>query len=395
MILYADISTLIDMSIFTGIQRVTVEILSRVISNTTWCVQLLHYNPKTSTYQVVEQDYFLKRYVQKDMKAKIKYQDSHLEINQFEKGACFLDIDSSWMSQVKRSFLLPLLKQQGVIIVTHVYDVIPINFPQYCHQQTIFNFMDYITAHLQYSDYFLANAKATLEDLQNLAEKLQLPDIKGSVVPLGADFQKMHSYTEKDLNKKIVEAALKENYVLMVGTIEPRKNHKLLLEAFSNYLKDEQVNIILAGRSGWDMETFEDELARNPLLNKRIFHFKSVSDSEIDYLYKNAFLVAFLSYSEGFGLPIIEAFQKGAPVIASEMKVSREIGGDYCEYFEQDNAKELAKLIQKYLANPEKRRNQIEKIEKYRTTTWDESAKILITELEMEVATRNGTDINL
>jgi glycosyltransferase involved in cell wall biosynthesis len=376
MILYADISTLIDLPILTGIQRVTVELLSRLDKITDWDIKLLHYDPEKGNYRTVERPSFERRYVRKENGAKLVYLEETITFEQFARGSIFLDIDSAWMSQVKRSFLLPILKGNGVKIVAHIYDIIPINFPQYCHQWIIFNFMEYIAAHLKYADFFLANAQATIDDLQELAVKIDTPVIRGAVVPLGADFSSMIGYQLSEVDKTIVEIARKEKYILMVGTIEPRKNQKLLLDAFENYLTDAPINIVFAGRIGWDMEEFEERLRRHPLKNIRIFQLENVNDIGIDFLYKNTFLVAFLSYSEGFGLPIIEAFQKGAPVIASDMKVSREIAGDYCDYFKQDDAAALADLIKKYLENPEIRAERVDRIKDFPVVTWDDSAEI-------------------
>lgn len=376
MILYADISTLIDLPMLTGIQRVTVELLSRLNKITDWDIKLLHYDLQKGNYRTVEQSSFVHRYVSKKKGAKLIYLEETITFERFHRGSIFLDIDSAWMSQVKRCFLLPILKRNGVKIVANIYDVIPINFPQYCHQWTIFNFMEYIAAHLTYADFFLANAQATIDDLQELAMKINTPAIRGAVVPLGADFNSMRGYHFSEVDKTIVEIARKGKYILMVGTIEPRKNHKLLLEAFDNYLTETPINIVFAGRIGWDMEEFEERLRKHPLKNKRIFQLENVDDIGIDFLYKNTFLVAFLSYSEGFGLPLIEAFQKGAPVIASDMKVSREIAGDYCDYFKQDDAAALADMIKKYLENPGIRAERVHRIMDFPVVTWNDSAEI-------------------
>jgi glycosyltransferase involved in cell wall biosynthesis len=376
MIFYADISTLIELPFLTGIQRVTVELLSRLHKITDWDIKLLHYDPEKGSYRTVERLSFERRYVRKETAVKPVYLEEIIMLEQFSSGSIFLDIDSAWMSKVRRSFLLPILKGNGVKIVAHIYDVIPIKFPQYCYQWTIFNFMDYIAAHLTYADFFLANAQATIDDLQELAVKLDTPAIRGAVVPLGADFSIMREFKLSEVDKTIVEIARKEKYILMVGTIEPRKNHKLLLDAFEYYLTDTPINIVFAGRIGWDMDDFEERLRKHPLKNKRIFQLENVNDMGIDFLYKNTFLVAFLSYSEGFGLPIIEAFQKGAPVIASDMKVSREIAGDYCDYVKQDDAAALADMIKKYLENPEIRAERVHRIKDYPVVTWDDSAEI-------------------
>ena len=99
---------------------------------------------------------------------------------------------------------------------------------------------------------------------------------------------------------------------------------------------------------GWDMEEFADKLQHHPDYNTGIFHLEGLDDKAISYLYQHARFLAFCSYTEGFGLPLIEAIMRGTPVIAADISVSREVAGDYCIWFEQDNAEELCEMVNHY-----------------------------------------------
>ena len=110
-------------------------------------------------------------------------------------------------------------------------------------------------------------------------------------------------------------------------------------------LKEQGFNFVIAGRIGWNMEEFVETLRNHPDYNVRVFHFEKASDKDLIYLYQNASYLVFASYEEGFGLPIIEALVRGAKVICADVPVLREIGGEYCIWFEQENAEDLAMKV--------------------------------------------------
>ena len=369
--IYIDVSVLTLATFVTGIQRVTREITIRLIEKEQENVVLLHYNARENIYHRINNDAFCQYYrYGKGVKNKMITRE-RIELSEMTEGDVFFDLDAAWMCRVKRSWLLPILKKQGVRIVAHIYDIISITHPQYCLERGVYNFMDFIGAHLQYADDIIVNAQATVDELQRLTQRLRISLPTCHVVPLGADFAKQEIITEDQVPKNVVEAVQNRPYILMVGTIEPRKNHKLLLEAYDKGLKEMGYNIIMAGYMGWNMEVFEQKLESHPDYGKRIFHFTGLDDKAIAFLYQHAKFLAFCSYTEGFGLPIIEAIQRGTPVLAADVPVLREVGGDYCVWFEQDNAEELCEAVEQNKKNSQYRKIK-EIIDKYISVTWRE-----------------------
>lgn len=369
--IYIDVSVLTLATFVTGIQRVTREITIRLIEKEQENVVLLHYNARENIYHRINNDAFCQYYrYGKGVKNKMITRE-RIELSEMTEGDVFFDLDAAWMCRVKRSWLLPILKKQGVRIVAHIYDIISITHPQYCLERGVYNFMDFIGAHLQYADDIIVNAQATVDELQRFTQRLRISLPTCHVVPLGADFAKQEIITEDQVPKNVVEAVQNRPYILMVGTIEPRKNHKLLLEAYDKGLKEMGYNIIMAGYMGWNMEEFEQKLESHPDYGKRIFHFTGLDDKAIAFLYQHAKFLAFCSYTEGFGLPIIEAIQRGTPVLAADVPVLREVGGDYCVWFEQDNAEELCEAVEQNKKNSQYRKIK-EIIDKYISVTWRE-----------------------
>lgn len=367
--IYIDISVLTLATFITGIQRVAREIILRLLEKGNLEIVLLHYNAKEDAYHIIDNQRFVRYYSGHGGVKNRMITPRRLAIGDMGQGDVFFDLDAVWMCRVRRSYLLPLLKKQGVRIVVHIYDIISITHPQYCLERGVYQFMDYLGAHLQYADEIIVNAQATVDELRLLAERLDIPLPPCHVVPLGADFRQRRQISEEQIPEGVRQAAGGAPYILMVGTIEPRKNHKLLLQAYDMGLKQAGYHIILAGYMGWHMEEFQQELQAHPDYNNGIYHFNGLEDSAIDYLYQHARFLAFCSYTEGFGLPLLESIQRGTPVIAADIPVSREVAGGYCDWFRQDDAADLCRVVLEY-EDEERYRQRKESLREYRPTSW-------------------------
>lgn len=370
---FIDVSVLTLATFVTGIQRVTREIAVRLIKDSTIEIVLLHYNAAENTYYRIDNEAFVNFYVHKEGVKEKMISKQQVPLAEIGEGTIFFDLDAAWMCRVKRSYLLPILKEQGAKIIAHIYDIISVTHPQYCLERGVYNFMDFIGAHLQYADEIIVNAKATVDELEKLTGRLGCKLPPCHVVPLGADFREKKEIAASDMDAKLVEAVEAAPFILMVGTIEPRKNHKLLLEAYDEGLKELGYHIIFAGYLGWNMEEFAEKLHAHPDFGTKIHHFEGLNDDAISYLYQHAKFLAFCSYTEGFGLPIIEAIQRGTPVLAANVPVLREVGGEYCVWFEQDNAEGLIEKIKEYTADENSYREKRAGISNYRVTSWEET----------------------
>jgi len=138
-----------------------------------------------------------------------------------------------------------------------------------------------------------------------------------------------------------VETAPAAPYFLFVGTLEPRKNLDKLLEAWHEVRRHHAVDLVLAGRPRADAP----ELRPEPGLRLA----GEVADSELPALYSGALAFVYPSLYEGFGLPVLEAMQCGAPVIAS--RAVEEAAGDAAIY--ADTPHELAGAMSELASRPE------------------------------------------
>jgi glycosyltransferase involved in cell wall biosynthesis len=118
-------------------------------------------------------------------------------------------------------------------------------------------------------------------------------------------------------------------YWLSVGTIEPRKNQRMLLQAFKEYISagGRPMPLVLAGGEGWRMQGFPEEV-RDAGLGSLVRLTGYVRDDELVWLYRNCYANVYPSLFEGFGLPLLEGMQFGAASIASSNSSLPEVAGD-------------------------------------------------------------------
>lgn len=374
--IYTDLSNLMKVNFITGIQRVVREIIVRMIESGKFDLVLMTYVPEKRVFLRLDNEKFYDCFVYGKTEKNRVVTGEVITPETMRSGAVFFDIDSVWNSRLRRSWLFPILKSRGVKIATQLYDLIPIQHPQYCHENTVLNFMVYIGANIGYADLIITSAKATVKQLDILTDRLGTDRKKAAVVPLGCDFNSKH---DSKPNKAVSDAVSAGRYILMVGTIEPRKNHKLVLDALDAGLG---MNVIFAGRIGWNVAELEQRIRKHSLNGKNLFFFDNAGDDDIDYLYKNAFAVAFPTYNEGFGLPVIEAFQHNTPVFASDIEVLHEVAGDFADYFDNTDYNSFISVVKKYADNPEKYQQLKNSLSEFVPFTWDSSAEAMMEQLE-------------
>lgn len=190
--------------------------------------------------------------------------------------------------------------------------------------------------------------------------------------------EKIYKFIDKEISKKEVFKifGIKERFILFVGTIEPRKNLETLLEAFYILNKKlKEYKLVVAGPWGW---LYSDVLKIIKKLNlkEKIIFTGYVDSSDLLYLYNACDLFAYPSLYEGFGLPVLEAFACGAPVITSNVSSMPEISGGAALLVNPRDSKSLADRMISVIESETLRKELIEKgIRRARCFTWDQAAK--------------------
>lgn len=137
---------------------------------------------------------------------------------------------------------------------------------------------------------------------------------------------------------------------LVVGTVEPRKAHRQVVDAFDLlWQSGSDLNLVIVGKQGWMVDDLAERIRDHGEMGKRLFWLEEISDDALDRLYESSTCLLAPSYGEGFGLPLIEAAMKNLPILARDIPVFREVVGDHAAYFEANVPGDLASAIRTWL----------------------------------------------
>ncbi|BBP62423.1 glycosyltransferase family 1 protein [Pseudomonas sp. St316] len=256
-------------------------------------------------------------------------------------------LDSSWHSDIFP--LAERLKRDGVGIISVVYDLIPLSHPQFCDAGLVKVFNHWFDWIARTADGYIA-ISATIRDQlrQEMVRRIGEQQVQKrwfDYFHLGSELDQINAAHAVD-SKLLRLFKRPEPVFLMVSTIEPRKNHAYLLDAFERaWAAGSKARLCIVGKIGWKCEALIERIERHPHLNSRLFMFNNLADQSLEHAYRHSTALVFPSYVEGFGLPLVEAMQRGLPAMGSDIEVFREIGADFMAYFDLDDPQSLANLV--------------------------------------------------
>lgn len=181
------------------------------------------------------------------------------------------------------------------------------------------------------------------------------------------------------MNQLQAKYKVSENYILFVGTLQPRKNITRLIEAFSKIKKHDtgikDVDLVVIGKKGWLYEEILDAPKKYGVEDEVKF-LEGVTDEELEVFYKHAQCYVLPSLYEGFGLPVLEAMKHGCPVITSNVSSMPEAGGDAALYVDPEDVDDIAQKIVKLVRDKALQNEMVEKGKKQVTKfSWDKAAR--------------------
>ena len=223
------------------------------------------------------------------------------------------------------------------------------------------------------ADGIIAPSNATKNDL---VEHFRVVPQKISVIYEGGDKESnVKPAGEQELEEKY---RVKKPYFLYVGTLQPRKNIETIVDSFLRLAKNESTaKLVLAGGTGWGMDKVLNKI-RKSSFKDRIILTGYVSEEEKAGLYKNAEAFLFPSQYEGFGIPVLESFSYGVPVITAKNSSLPEVGGNAAIYIENVmSPAELEECMKKIFGLSEADRMLLSEkgIQQFNKFTWKKCAR--------------------
>ena len=266
-------------------------------------------------------------------------------------GDILLLLDAAWNNLGDYPRVLQTVKASGGKVVAAVYDILPLLYPALFRLAVAKTFAAWRETIVLQSDAVVAISRATAESVaayERDAGNENPPPI--GWWPLGADFG---AAAPGDSSPKAKRIAAGGAYLLSVGTLEPRKGYPVALDAFERlWTEGRDISYVIVGKAGWNASALRARIRGHKEYDRRLFWFERARDADLRALYAGARAVVSASVAEGFGLPLVEAALHGAPVIASDIPVFREVAGDGARFFRLLDPGSLAAAIDAELDVP-------------------------------------------
>lgn len=275
---------------------------------------------------------------------------------------------------IRHSYLEWLKSFPKMKKVFFIHDTIPLDFPEYCrHEESGRHKLRIYNAHI-YGDVLIVNSQYTADRLEYWRDLWKLRRVPVHVINIGVE-----SIEDKT---QIKPATAETPYFVVLGTIEPRKNHLLLLNVWRSLLETHDPSdipkLLFIGRMGWEVEMVQRLLDRNPRLQEFVEVKHGVKDVDLWPILKGSRALLFPSFVEGWGMPLVEALHHGVPAICSDNPALREAGQDMADYCSPINGEAWKELIIDYTKHPDGRRaEQVQRIKEFKAPTWEEHFQAL------------------
>lgn len=375
--LLVDVSDLACTDRGTGIQRVVKSILGEWLLNPPLDfrvepVFLLLDGQGYRYARIVRQ-----RYVQGDTAVK----DGSLVV--FSPGDILVSLDLLFLNPElvcdKTGHYFRSLQAQGVNIRFVVYDLLPVLMPEYFpegeHHERFGGWLKLVSE----ATGAVCISRSVAQDLESwlIRTGLLRPDFVISHFHIGADIEGIQcSRGLPDSAANTLAQLQARPSFLVVGTIEPRKGQRQMLDAFEwLWAQGVDASLVFVGQQGWKMDDFFERLCQHPENGIRLFWLQGISDEYLLHVYRSVTCLVVSSEGEGFGLPTVEAVRAGLPIIARDLLVNREICGEFVSYFRSDAPGDLGRFLWQWIQNWQN--EVLPDSSKIRFLTWRESAAAL------------------
>ncbi len=251
---------------------------------------------------------------------------------------------------------------RGVAINFLIHDLLPVQKPEFFPVGADSLHVAWLKTIAECATGLICISQAVADALHSwlqINEPVRKTPLPIAVIHHGADISSAPFTGEVIASEQLLTALKTRPSFIMVGTLEPRKGHLQTLAAFELlWQQEEQINLVIVGKAGWNglpdeqRRTIPELLAKlqhHKELDQRLFWLEGISDEYLEQLYAASTCLIAASEGEGFGLPLIEAAQHQLPIIARDIAVFREVAGEHAYYFSGHNAVDLQQALSCWL----------------------------------------------
>ena len=275
----------------------------------------------------------------------------------------------------------------GLRVVLCCHDIIPVVRPDLTLGRITARFREHLKQMVAVADHIVCVSNHTCQDLKRFLSSTETERVpRLSQIRHGSDLPQSNRPVAVSPE---VDEILEHPFVLYVSTLEKRKNHGLLLDAYEELIKEGGLALpilVLVGMAGWGADPMVARLERLASQGAPIRWLRHVTDSDLNLLYRHCLMTVYPSLYEGWGLPVAESLAYGKFCLASSAASIPEVGGDLVDYLAPDDFRAWSRALRHYFLKPDLiglREKAI--VSGYRPPAWSQTAGVILgvaTELE-------------
>ncbi len=271
----------------------------------------------------------------------------------FGRGDTLVPLGATWGHPRHLSCVADLKQRFPVSYLPLLYDLSPIFAAQYCPSDRRESFERWLIGALDLADSWICASSSTADSLNLAARLFGSRQPRSQVVRLDGA---LTAARRADADDKHVLARLNladADYVLLVSTIEPRKNHVAAFDVWRSFLDGflavPPPKLVCAGKLGWMYDGVFRSLECSPSLADHIMMIHSADDATLDALYRNCVCTLYPSRYEGWGLPVTESLCHGKVPVCSDATSLPEAGQEFAIYFDPEKEGALHAALSRVL----------------------------------------------
>ncbi len=362
----------------TGIQRVQLNIIQRALTQHTTVADfaLVYLDRDAQDWVLLTADFFLALY---DFFRSTKFmaaadfdlvidelqrhaaQPKRLEDYSRDNGFILFNLGTPWWIENYFLHIRALKQRHAIRFVSMLYDCIPIVTPEHCATPLVAEFAQWFATMALESDAVVTISEwSVLDASAQIASFLPDADLPMTPVPLNGDMRRdLALLSQQDKDAGVSPIPPGTPFILCVGTLESRKNHLMLFQAWQAMIERHGAEAIPAlvciGKPGWLFGPAKAYLQQHPALTQKIHLISGLADAGLAELYETCLFTVFNSFYEGWGLPVTESLSYGKLALVACNSSLTEAGGKAAVYFRTGDIEDLIDKLEVLIFQPEER----------------------------------------